>query len=244
MGEAKRRRQQNSMRGPVVYHHTSTLRTNLLWMSGVIEVEGKGAEPLHPQIGVIKTDVLRRRAMQDFPPVAWFTSEIAVPNCLRNTKLCFTDRETGELRYEDHAIGNLSDVIALNRVAIGFRLAECPSIIKWSEHAGYHASEGRELNESAQAYGDNPSTWYVSEQPIDLLQSVEFWSSRKIMNPKLRREDWYLKDMHNMVRNCRERKDIYIPPTWLKPEQAKAFASSVGLPAYRGDEEFPPSRAR
>jgi hypothetical protein len=32
MGEAKRRRQQNSILGGVVYHHTSTLRTNLLWM--------------------------------------------------------------------------------------------------------------------------------------------------------------------------------------------------------------------
>jgi len=59
-----------------VYHHTSTLRTNLLWMSGVIEVEGSGREPLHPQLGIIKTDVLRRRAMQDFPPVAWLTSEV------------------------------------------------------------------------------------------------------------------------------------------------------------------------
>ena len=28
-------------RVPTVYHHTSTVRTNLIWMSGVIEVEGK-----------------------------------------------------------------------------------------------------------------------------------------------------------------------------------------------------------
>ena len=38
MGAAKRKRQN---RVPTVYHHTSTLRTNLIWMSGVIEVEGK-----------------------------------------------------------------------------------------------------------------------------------------------------------------------------------------------------------
>jgi hypothetical protein len=44
MGEAKRRRQQNSTPDRVVYHHTSTLRTNLLWMSGVIEVEGRGRD--------------------------------------------------------------------------------------------------------------------------------------------------------------------------------------------------------
>jgi hypothetical protein len=220
MGEAKRRRQQNSTLDRVVYHHTSTLRTNLLWMSGVVEVEGKGHEPLHPHIGVIKTDVLRRRAMQDFPPVAWFSSEIDVPNCLRNMKLYFTDQTTGELRYEDEAVGNLSDAIALNRVAIGFSLSECPSIVKWSEHPGYLTTEGTELNESARTGGDDPGTWYVSEQPIDLLKVVEFWASRKIINPKLQLEDWYLKDLHNMVRNCRERKDAYIPPTWLKPEQA------------------------
>jgi hypothetical protein len=244
MGEAKRRRQQNAQLGPVVYHHTSTLRTNLLWMSGVIEVEGKGHDAIHPHIGAIKTDVLRRRALQDFPPVAWFTSDIAVPNCLRNLKLYFTDKSTGALRYEDETVGNLSDAIALNRVALGFRLPECPSIIKWSEHPGYHTSEGRDLNESAQAGGDDPATWYVSEQPVDLLKVVEFWASRKIMNPKLQREDWYLKDLHNMVRNCRERKDTYIPPTWLKPEEARALASAMGLPAYRGDENLPPPRKR
>ena len=175
-------------------------------MSGVIEVEGSGREPLHPALGVIKTDVSRRRAMQDFPPVAWFTSEIAVPNCLRNTKLFFTDKTTGEVRYEDEAIENLSDAIALNRVALGFRLSECHSIVKWSEHPGYHTTEGKELNESAQSAGDEPGKWYVSGQPIDLLKTVEFWSSRKIMNPKLQREDWYVKDLHNMVRTCRDQR--------------------------------------
>jgi len=124
-------------------------------------------------------------------------------------------------------------------VAIGFRLPECPSIVKWPEHPGYHTTEGRELNESARTGGDDPDAWYVSEQPIDLLKAAEFWSSRKIINPKLQREDWYLKDLHNMVRNCRERKGIYIPPTWLKPEQARAFASAVGLPVVGGDEKLP-----
>jgi hypothetical protein len=156
MGQAKQRQRQNATLGPIVYHHTSTLRTNLLWMSGVIEVEGKGREPLHPHIGVIKTDVLRRRAMQDFSPVAWLTSEISVPNCLRTMKLCFTDKTTGELRYEDEAVGNLSDALVLNRVAIGFRVPECPSIVRWSRHPGYHTAEGEELNETARIAGDDP----------------------------------------------------------------------------------------
>src|SRR5207248_10116024 len=116
---------------------------------------------------------------------AWFTSDIAVPNCLRSMRLCFTDKATGELRYEDEAIGNLSDALVLNRVAIGFRLSECPSFVKWSEYPGYHTAEGEELNDTARIAGNNPDTWYVSEQPIDLLKAVEFWSSRKVINPKL-----------------------------------------------------------
>jgi hypothetical protein len=55
---------------PTVYHHTSTLRTNLIWMSGVIEVEGKSKGVLHPQIGEIRTDAKVRRALKDFLPVA------------------------------------------------------------------------------------------------------------------------------------------------------------------------------
>ncbi|OSI60343.1 hypothetical protein BSZ21_38960 [Bradyrhizobium canariense] len=239
MGEAKRRRLQSSTSGGIVYHHTSTLRTNLLWMSGVVEVEGQGHEPIHPHIGVIKADVLRRRAMQDFPPLAWFTADVAVPKCLRNMKLCFTDKTTGEVRYEDQVIGNLSDAIALNRVALGFRLSDCPVIVKWSEHPGYGTAEGRELNESALDCGDDPNKWYVSEQAIDLLKVVEFWSSRKIVNPKMQREDWYVKDLHNMVHHCRERKDLYIPPTWLKSHEAKAMAAAMGVPAIDGDQQVP-----
>jgi hypothetical protein len=120
-------------------------------------------------------------------------------------------------------------------VALGFRLTECPSIVKWSEHPGYGTAEGGELNQRARAYG----AWYVSDQPIDLLDAVEFWSSRKIINPKLQREDWYLKYLPNMVRSCRERKGVHIMPTWLKPHEAKAIAAAFGLPAVDGDEVLP-----
>jgi hypothetical protein len=41
-------------------------------MSGVIEVEGKSPPVIHPQLGTIHMDALARRAMTDFPPVAWF----------------------------------------------------------------------------------------------------------------------------------------------------------------------------
>jgi hypothetical protein len=71
MGEAKRRKMNAE---PTVYHHTSTLRTNFLWMSGYVLPEGKMKPARHPDLGVVQTDARFRRAMQDFPPVAWFTS--------------------------------------------------------------------------------------------------------------------------------------------------------------------------
>lgn len=61
-----------------MYHHTSTLRTNLIWMSGVIDVEGSQQKVIYPHLGEIGTDVLLRRSMTDFPPVAWFTRRMEI----------------------------------------------------------------------------------------------------------------------------------------------------------------------
>jgi hypothetical protein len=44
MGQAKVRKAQSQ---PTLFHHTSTLRTNQLWMSGVIQVEGKSGPVIH-----------------------------------------------------------------------------------------------------------------------------------------------------------------------------------------------------
>ena len=74
MGQAKEKRK-NAV--PTVYHHTSTLRTNLIWMSGVVQVEGQSDGVLHPQLGRIDTDARIRRELRDFPPLAWFTSQIS-----------------------------------------------------------------------------------------------------------------------------------------------------------------------
>jgi hypothetical protein len=235
MGEAKRRKLASARGDGVVYHHTSTLRTNLLWMSGVIELEGRSPPVIHPHLGEVRTDALARRALKDFPPVAWFTTEIAVPKCLRQNLVCFVDKTTGSIRHENLADREISDVIALNRVAIGFRLPENPTITSWTDHPGYLTPEGRELNETATEAGDDPSKWYVSEVPVDLLRSIEFWSSRTVLNPRLERFDNYLKDLHNMVRTCRSRKDLYIPPTWLTAEQARALSAQIGVPAFSGD---------
>jgi hypothetical protein len=238
MGEAKRRKLASARGDGVVYHHTSTLRTNLLWMSGVIELEGRSPPVVHPQLGEVRTDALARRALKDFPPVAWFTTEIAIPRCLQQTRLFFVDQATGGIRHEESADRQISDALALNRVAIGFRLTENPSMTPWKDHRGYVTQEGRELNETAIEAGDDPTMWYVSEVPVDLLNSIEFWSSRKVQNPKLERLDSYLKDLHNMVRMCRSRKGVYIPPTWLTAEQARALSAQIGVPAFSGNTEL------
>lgn len=130
----------------------------------------------------------------------------------------------------------MGDALALNRIAIGFRTSENPDIIPWPSHPGFTTPEGEELNQSARELGDDPTKWLVSEKPIDLLKSMQFWSSPSVANPRLQRRDEYLKDMHNMVNMCRTRQGIYIPPTWLKEDQAKALARSLGVPTFQGDQ--------
>jgi hypothetical protein len=61
------------------------------------------------------------------------------------------------------------------------------------------------------------------------MRVAEFWSSSSIMNPKLRRIDSYVEDIKRMVTMCRDKR-VYIPPTWLKPEQAQKLAAELGLP--------------
>ncbi|MER9170933.1 hypothetical protein NKI12_26985 [Mesorhizobium australicum] len=226
MGEAKRRRENAAQ---TVYHHSSTLRTNLIWMTGFIEVEGKSQGAIHPKLGEIKTDAITRRAMNDFPAVAWFTTKIDVPKTLTSGATLFTtDMTTGE-RKEIKSTSDHVNAMALNRVALGFPLARIP-VVPWREYQGYSTSEGRELNESARDVGDNPDDWYVSENPVDVLNASEFWLSPSILNPKLKRVDAYLSEIQRMVTMCRQTKGCFIPPSWLKPEDAMRVAKKLGLP--------------
>lgn len=224
MGEARRRRLNGV---PTVYHHTSTLRTNLIWMSGVVQVEGKSEGVLHPQLGEIKTDALVRRSLIDFPPVAWFTTRIDVPRCLISTRISFVRKGTGEIATMD-LDAEIANAMALNRVALGFRIADVP-VVPWSEYHGYKTEEGQELNASAREAGDDPDDWYFSEEPVDVMKVSEFWGSRSMLKPKLRRFDAYIQDIRRMVSMCREQKGAYIPPSWLKPEQAVKLAEDLNL---------------
>jgi hypothetical protein len=225
MGEAKRRK---AIANPTVYHHTSTLRTNLIWMSGEIDVEGNQKKVLHPQLGVIGTDASLRRPMADFPAVAWFTRNLNIPKVLIVSKLYFEDKNTGAIKPME--VGTeIAHGMSLNRVALGFPLAEI-NVTPWPQYRGYATPEGRELNETARAAGDNPNDWYVSETPIDVMKVSEFWSSQSILNPKLKRSDSYISDIRRMVTMCRENEGVFIPPTWLTTAQATEISRRLGLP--------------
>jgi hypothetical protein len=62
------------------------------------------------------------------------------------------------------------------------------------------------------------------------MKVSEFWSSRSILNPKLERSERYIADIKRMVTLCREKHGVFIPPTWMKPEQARALGARLGLP--------------
>ena len=224
MGEAKRRR---ASAVATIYHHTSTLRTNLIWMSGMIDLEANKKSVLHPQLGEIGTDALMRRSMREFPPVAWFTRRIEIPNVLIVSVLYFEDKKTGEVRRIE--VGTeIAHGMSLNRVALGFPLADI-DVTPWPEYRGYLTPEGQELNETARAAGDDPNDWYISETPVDVMKASEFWAARSILQPKLQRSEKYVADIKRMVTRCRERTGVYIPPTWLQPEQAAEMGRRLGL---------------
>ena len=96
--------------------------------------------------------------MRDFPPLAWFTRRIEIPRCLLSAAVAFVDNATGRSvkMMQQEAIAN---GIALNRVALGFRLAEV-ALTPWPEHPRFDTAEGRELNATAREAGDNPADWY------------------------------------------------------------------------------------
>lgn len=215
MGEAKRRA---AMPPTVVYHHTSTLRTNLIWMSGVIDVEGRSPGALHPLMGEVRSDLAQRRPCRDFPPLAWFTSDIRIPGCLVASKMMVQPKAGGEMQDAATMVGadpvQMAHGMALNRVALGFPI-EGSTILRWKDHPGYATREGQDLNESARDAGDDPTRWYVSAEPVDVMTASEIWTSGSIFQPKLVRQPGYLADVHRMVNLCRSTPGAYIPPTWI-----------------------------
>jgi hypothetical protein len=213
MGEAKRRRQNGTR---TVYHHTSILRTNLIWMSGVIEVEGNSKGVFHPYLGEIKTEAQARRELKDFPPVAWFTTNTRIPNCLTPSVCLAMDGTTGE-RQEIKLDHGMANALALNRVALGFSSADIP-VVPWPAYRGYATREGQQLNDWARLVGDDPDEWYVSEIPVDVLRISEVWFSRSVLKPKLTRCDHHIAGIRWMVTHCRENEDAYIAPAWFSPE--------------------------
>jgi hypothetical protein len=225
MGQAKVRRLNA---GATIYHHTSTLRTNEIWMSGKIKLEGQQPEAMHPKLGKIQSEANRRRSMVDFAPLAWFTSKIQVPQCLLKSNLCFVDTKTGEIIKKVKLGEKEANALALHRLALAFPVSAIP-VVPWPDHPGYSTAEGRELNETARDAGDDPNDWWVSEEPVDVMAASEVWLSRGIMDVRLYRHDGYLKDIRRMVTQCRTTQGVYIPPSWINPEEAEVAARQLGL---------------
>lgn len=198
-------------------------------MSGVIQVEGQTQPALHPHLGVISTDASLRRDLRDFPAVAWFTTQTKVPRTLIKSHLEFRDEKTGELRHRYEVNRIESNMIALQRVALGFPV-HLPQIVRWVDYYGFATNEGREINETAQEAGDNPSDWYISETQLDMLEVCEFWYAPKISDIRLQKMDKYIDDIRKMVAHCRTNKGTFIPPSWLTTQQAEELARKLQLP--------------
>ncbi|WP_156029581.1 hypothetical protein [Ancylobacter sp. FA202] len=224
MGQAKIKAGRQS---DVAYHHTSSLYTNLIWMSGYIDLEGTNREVIHPKIGKIRSPLSLRRGVQDFPRLAWFTRRVDVPKCLILSQVSFA-KDDGSIVQTLQIPELVGHGIALNRFALGFSISE-HKLVPWNEYYGYTTAEGRALNESARDFGDNPDDWLISETPIDVATAVEVRLSLNIYEPNLKKSEAYLHDIKKMVQLCREKTGVYIPPSWLKVEQAERLAQSMGL---------------
>jgi hypothetical protein len=218
MGQAKTRRNSS----PIVYHHTSVLRTNLIWMSGTIDVEGRSKGAVHPQLGEVSTNGALRRRMTDFPPLVWFTSSMERPKCLVSSEVVFAD-DRGNVKARVSVDEAVSRGLSMTPVSLGFRAADIP-VRPWPEHPGYRTAEGGELNETAADYGDDPKEWFVAEEPIDVMKIIEFRS--EVSNGRLRRmvrQDWYLPDIKRMVTLCRTTPGVHIPPSWVGEHNIEAY---------------------
>ena len=225
MGEAKRRKQ--SQTAGIIYHHTSTLRTNLIWMSGVIELEGRGEKPHHPQLGKMDADASLRREMRDFPPLAWFTSSAATPRCLMDAQICLRDNATGEIRRID-LDAQQANAISMKRVALGFQLADIP-VVAWRDHPGYQTPEGQKLNADARAVGDDPDLWYVAEEPVDAALLCEIRNADR-QGRMVKLDARHVQEARRSVELCRTTPGAYIPPAWIPVDQIQRICAEMGVP--------------
>jgi hypothetical protein len=167
--------------------------------------------------------------MEDFPAVVWLTEQVGVPRCLVQTGLRFINPESGKELGQLDIDESVANALALNRISLGFHPGEIGAV-RWPDHPGYSTREGRELNETAREVGDDPNQWWVSEEPVDLMQAVEVRISRSVSKPKMERSDQYLGEVKRMVELCRTTEGVYIPPSWLTSQQAARIAKEVGLP--------------
>lgn len=224
MGEARRAALRDQ---GLVWHHTSTLRTHQMWMSGRILREGETPDVRHPELGLIRSNAALRRAMEDFPPLVWFTRSIEVPRCLISTMLIIA-KPDGSL-IEHQLTAKESAGLTLRRLALGFEPSEI-DVVPWPEYRGYSTEEGRRLNASAREFGDDPDEWFVSEAAADIEHCHSIRVAKSLTDLKMVRSDRYLEDVKKMVRMCRETPGAFIPPTWMSRSAIEQGARQMNVP--------------
>jgi hypothetical protein len=178
--------------------------------------------PLHPHLGTVQTDLRFRRACKDFPPVAWFTTEISVPKCLILNHVILKQMDSGET-VEVPISNEMANGIAMHRLALGFPVADIP-VTAWPDHYGYNTPEGRELNETARDAGDEPDRWYISEGRVSLDHMSEIRIARSIQNLKMERNDGYLRDIKRVAGENESREGVR--PALLDASQGRRRAGA------------------
>jgi len=223
LGEAKRGAERERR---MIWHHTSILRTNHLWMSGFILREGENPPVIHPHIGNLHSDAGFRRPMKDFPALVWLTRSIEVPGCLLSGTILMTSPD-GEV-YRHELTKNESAALSLRRLALGFDPYDVGAIA-WRDYYGYDTPEGQELNETARQVGDDPDLWFVAENRMDIAMCQSVRIAKTDTNLKMIKSDRYLAEVKRMVQLCRSTPGLYIPPSWISQEMAQKAAQSQGL---------------
>lgn len=222
MGEARRRA---ASAGARIYHHTASLWAHLLWMSGEIAREGRGPEVSNPAAGSIRVERNDGLGMKLPLPLVWFSESRDVPKCLLEGVRVITHR-AGEDRHDMVVSSKTLRMLTFRQIAIEFDPAAIQAI-RWTEHVFATTAAGKALTNHARDLGDDPGLWWVCESPVDLMRATGLLLARGFDDLRMRRSDESFAEMRRMVQFCRENPGTQVAPAWLKPDDAKSWATKA-----------------
>jgi len=228
MTKGEKQRQEMAAHGPTIYHYTSALYTNQIWMAGYLMLPGLRDVTYHPIFGDIPA--VDCSAFGHLPLI-WFTTNRNIPRCLRSYMLMRPNDGSPALSVRAPAL--VVDAFCYMRIALGFHAKEIGAV-PWPEHPSYDTDEGRGFAETAREVGDNPDEWYVAERPVDILKATTARLPKKVMGTELIPNDGYLREVKAMVAFSQEFPGkLYIPPSLMPRELAEQLTARLGLPSVR-----------